>query len=447
MKRFLSILMAATLILAVMAGCGDSSSGTTDNKTLSIAVFEGGFGRVFWDDLIARFEAANPGVKVDMQISPDIGDMVSPQIASGNAPDLLSISFGEKSGLIQSMIKDNKLLEITDVFDGPQYDSDAKLRDKITPGFLESALSAPYGDGKIYFAPQNAGPMGLVYNKTLFDEKGWAVPVTWDDFFALGDKSKAAGIPLFTYQGIHAGYLESILWPSIAAAIGLEDFKKIEQYDEGIWKDQRVIDVLKMFEKIGTGGYLMDGTPALDHTQTQSAQMMNQALFIPNGTWMEDEMKDADRAEGYAFALTPPPVMKSSETRYIMSSCEQLSIPKDAKNPDLAKKFIRFFYTDLIVMKYMAICNAVIPTKNAKSLMQGILTDGVFGMFGAYEEPGAASLIVGFEALPEGSTVAFGGSQGEVFGPIADLMNGKITAEQWAAGIAKACAQITADKG
>ena len=39
--------------------------------------------------------------------------------------------------------------------------------------------------------------------------------------------------------------------------------------------------------KIGTDGYLMDGTVALNHTQSQTDMMMNKALFIPNGNWME----------------------------------------------------------------------------------------------------------------------------------------------------------------
>ena len=58
--------------------------------------------------------------------------------------------------------------------------------------------------------------MGLVYNKTLFEENGWETPVTWDDFFELGEKAKEKGIALFTYQGIYPGYLESMLWPALA---------------------------------------------------------------------------------------------------------------------------------------------------------------------------------------------------------------------------------------
>ena len=77
------------------------------------------------------------------------------------------------------------------------------LKDQVIDGLLDSAKCSPYGDGKIYIAPFDASPMGLVYNKTLFEENGWETPVTWDDFFELGDKAKEKGIALFTYQGIY----------------------------------------------------------------------------------------------------------------------------------------------------------------------------------------------------------------------------------------------------
>lgn len=89
--------------------------------------------------------------------------------------------------------------------------------------------------------------------------------------------------------------------------------------------------------KIGTDGYLMDGTVALNHTQSQTDMMMNKALFIPNGNWMEGEMADAPRADGFEFGLTCAPVLDDGETRYVMSSVEQFEIPANAKNPELAK--------------------------------------------------------------------------------------------------------------
>ena len=64
------------------------------------------------------------------------------------------------------------------------------------------------------------------------------------------------------------------------------------------------MEVLANIQKIAADGYLMEGTVALNHTQSQTDMMMNKALFIPNGNWMEGEMKDAPRADGFEFGLT-----------------------------------------------------------------------------------------------------------------------------------------------
>lgn len=440
MKKMLALLTALLMVLSMAPALAEDAP----TGELNLAIFEGGYGADYWHWAIETFEADNPGVKVNMQISPTIGDMIRPQIVAGDVPDFLNLNDNDQTGVVLALIKDNGLLDITDVFEGPQYDSDEPLKDKIIPGFLESARCAPYGDGKIYLAPGNASPMGLIYNKTLFAENGWEVPVTWDDFFALGELAKEQGIALFTYQGIYPSYMESVLFPAIASRIGLDDFKKITSFQPGIWTDSRVLEVLEQFEKIYTNGDLMSGTVALNHTQSQTDQMQNKALFIPNGTWMESEMADVPAAEGYAFGLTPPPVMAEGDTRYIMSGVEQFSIPAGAKNPELAKLFLRFLYTDASIAKYAELSGgAILATNNALELCRPYITDGVYGMFGSYSEPGAASLIVGFDAAPENSKILY---SDEIFQPLSDVMSGTMTAAEWAESIDQACQDIAAGK-
>ena len=471
MKRILGIIVAVLMLTSSLAGCvgsapaevpanptptdaatADSQPANTpptsnDNdgqgEVLNIAIFEGGFGPDFWVEVVSMFENDNPGVKVNMQISPEIGEIIRPQIVAGNIPDFLNLNVNDQTGIVLNLIQERGLLDITDVFEGPQYDNDATLRSKIIDGFLQSALCAPYADGRIFLAPSNAGPMGLVYNITLFEENGWSVPVTWDDFFALGEKAAEQGISLMTYQGIYPGYMESILFPAIASRIGLEDFAKITSYDPGIWLDPRVVSVLENFERVGTSGMLMPGTVALNHTQSQTDQMNNKALFIPNGTWMEPEMEDVPRAEGYRFGLTPPPVFNAGDTRYIMSSVEQFSIPAGAANPELAKLFLRFLYTDEVIAMYARLSGAVMATNNALELTKDYLSEGTYGMFGAYSEPGAAAIIVGFDAIPEGSLINPGD---EIFEPLADVMTGRMTALQWAENIDQAYQDIQAGR-
>ena len=62
-------------------------------------------------------------------------------------------------------------------------------------GFSEGFKSAASGlDGKQYFVPFYFYPWAVHYRKSLFEEQGYAIPTTWDEFKALCDTMTADGI-------------------------------------------------------------------------------------------------------------------------------------------------------------------------------------------------------------------------------------------------------------
>lgn len=439
MKKFLNATLATLLVALLLVG-GATAEGF-ENKTLEIAVFEGGFGSDYWYAVVEKFEEAYPGVKVNMQISPTIGDTIRPQIASGNIPDFFVLN-GESYPVITTMIIENGLLDITDVFEGKAIGSDEILGEKIIDGLLDCGVCAPYGDGKIYQAPLNAAPTGLVYNKTLFEENGWEVPVTWDEFFALGDKAKEQGIALFTYQGIYPGYLQYLILPSIRSATTEETFADITGYKEGSMKTPEVMAIMNNFQRLAQEGYILPGTVALNHTQSQQEQMMNKALFIPCGTWMESEMADSPRADGYAFAMAPSPVASSDASRYVFAAMETMSIPAAAKNPELAKEFLRFLYTDDAVMLFAEKANGVAPTKTATELVKSLISESMYNMYSIYNQEGVVSFIPAFDVQAQGSKVNL---NDELWNPAAEVVNGALSAEGWVQSIEDAFTQIRAE--
>lgn len=459
MKKAISTLLAAGMCLAVLAGCGEPTSSDSalstgmatentdtaegsaapedaaaadqfENKKLNIAVFEGGYGPDYWNEIVDRFEAAYPGVQVEMQISPSIGDVIRPQIVAGNVPDFIVMNDNDSTGLIASMIKEKGLMDLTDVFEGPGLDDDTLLKDQVNEGILETAKCQPYGDGKIYLAPFNSSPMGLVYNKTLFKEMGYEMPTTWDEFFALGDQAKKDGYALMTYAGIYPGYMESLLWPALASATGIDNTNDISSYVEGTYSTPEAMKVLENIARIGTDGYLLEGTAALNHTQSQTEMMLNKCLFIPNGNWMENEMAEAPRADGFEFGLWTAPVLQEGDQAYIMTSVEQFSIPANAKNPELAKEFLRFLYTEDSVRLFAEKANGIYALKDATELSKGLVSDGIYSMNAIYEH--GTSMVFGFAALPEGCKVV---PRDKVFKVLSDVMTGKMSAEEWAQGV------------
>lgn len=58
-------------------------------------------------------------------------------------------------------------------------------------GYTANALDPVTFDGHVYGVRDNLAPVVFWYNKALFDEFGYEIPETWEDYQALGDKLAA----------------------------------------------------------------------------------------------------------------------------------------------------------------------------------------------------------------------------------------------------------------
>ena len=145
-KKIVSMLLAAAMVLG-LAACGGSSdsgdSGSGDGKTLKVAAVETAYGQDMWKDVCAAFEEANPGVTVELTIDKKLEDVITPQMKSGEYPDVILRAVGAESGLTETFIKDNNLVELTDVLDMTVPGEDVTVKEKILPGFVENSIVKP----------------------------------------------------------------------------------------------------------------------------------------------------------------------------------------------------------------------------------------------------------------------------------------------------------------
>lgn len=356
------------------AGSGAASgAGAEISGDLKVAVFKGGYGDQVWKDAAAKFEKKYPGVKVQITADPNIGDVLRPQIINGDVPDFIYLASNNKSGLLQSMITDRQLADLSDVFEKNG------LKDKTIDGVLDGPTYQPYGDGKIYAAPLFYSVNGMWYDANLFRKNGWTAPKTWDEAFALADKAKQKGIAMFTYAAANApAYNENVTWPLVATAGGKQKLNSLFSYQANAWNDQSVTDMLKVYQKIHDGGYLLDGTLGMNHTQSQQQWLQDKALFIPNGAWIQNEMKDSPRADGFQFAFMPVPAVTSGQKQAVWSQTEEMYIPAKAKNITAAKAFIQFLYEDDIVKMFAKDTNSLPPLKNGAELVKGLVDDATY---------------------------------------------------------------------
>lgn len=415
---------------------------TFADPELNVAVFQGGYGREYWDSIAEAFMKDYPGTKINITASPKIGELVRPKIVAGNPPDFMYIAGSDNTPILDGLIKDKALLDLTDVFEGEALEGGVPLKTKILPGVLQSRASSPYDDGHVYLAPYNFGVMGLWYNKTLFDGKNIAPPKTWDELFAYAAVAKENGRALFTYQGLYPGYLEEVIVPAIFNVGGQDALNQFFDYDPAFWKSDTFKQVWGLLEKIATtDNGLMKGTVALNHTQSQTSFLQGKAMFIPNGTWFEDEMKDAPREDGFQFGFLGVPAFLADQHASAMTNVEQMVIPAKAKNPELAKEFLRYLYTEKSVKLNAEKAKGILAVTGAPDLAKASLTETTYNIYKAVDS-GMIAVNGKFKPVAKGSKY---NPSDEVYKPISSIMSKQMTLDEYGEKMTKLYTDINAE--
>lgn len=361
-KKLVAMALVSTMALSGLAACGDTKeekpaadTGKEEGKdngesgekqTLKLAAFKGGNGEKIWEDIAAAFEEEK-GVEVELEMSSELDKDLTKSIQKGEFPDVVYYNLGQKSGFTETMLKEGAIADISDVF------ADEELKGRLLDGITDGTDAQPFADGKIYLAPIFYTPTGFWYNKNLFEgeNKKYDLPTTWEEFFALGDAAKADGVSLFTFP--QSGYLDATIYSMLAQAGGTEFYQKAIKYDKDTWTSEEGKKVLDTLGKLVSPEYTEKDTVANANADggfkiNQQNVIDNKALFMPNGNWVIGEMA-ASTPEDFRWGMMPAPKWEGDETQTMYTFTEQMWIPAEAENMDLAKEFIKFMYSDTVV--------------------------------------------------------------------------------------------------
>ena len=354
-RKLMALALVSAMETSMLAGCGSSDDSGKDSgkdadkgseeTVLKVAAFEGGNGTQIWEDIAKAFEESHDGVKVELEMSPELDKDLTKAIQNGDVPDVVYYNLGQPSGFTETMLKEEAIADISDVFDD-------ELKDKMLDGILDGTDAQPYGDGKIYLAPIFYTPTGFWYNATLVGEgKQYEIPTTWDEFFALGEQAKKDGHALFTFPT--TGYFDATIYAMLAQAGGLDFYNDALKYDANTWTSDEGKKVLDTVAKLVGKDYTQEDT--VSNANADGGFKINQqnvidgkALFMPNGNWVIGEMA-ASTPEDYEWGMMGVPKWSEDESQSVYTFTEQMWVPADAPNMDLAKEFVKFMYTDEVV--------------------------------------------------------------------------------------------------
>ena len=194
------------LAVVLTAGCGAFGSGSGGDVTLRLVAADYGDSEAtstahFWDDVVHRFEEANPGIRVqiDLQTWNDIDKRVASLIAGGHTPDLV------QTGGFADQVAADRLYPATDV-----------LSIDVQADLLDSFSRAGQVLGSQYGIPFVASTRVFFYNKAVFAKAGISSPpATWEDLRRDAEliRGKVPGVlPYALPLGPEEAQAESMIW-------------------------------------------------------------------------------------------------------------------------------------------------------------------------------------------------------------------------------------------
>jgi ABC-type glycerol-3-phosphate transport system substrate-binding protein len=188
-RKFLAVTAAVAIGALGLAACGGGDAGdgeASGDGDVTLTFWQNsttGDGVAYWEQTIEEFEAANPGITVEMQSiqNEDMDGKLQTALNAGDGPDIFMARGG---GKLADVVAAGQAMDITDAI---------SAETKAAIG--EGVLSAFTVDGKVYGMPTAVLPGGIYYSKDLFAQAGITeTPSTLAELEDAVQKLKDAGI-------------------------------------------------------------------------------------------------------------------------------------------------------------------------------------------------------------------------------------------------------------
>ena len=303
--------------------------------------FAGGFGDDYIKYAAQLEQKLHPGITVKVQSIQKITEQLQPRFVAGSPPDVIDNS-GANLIPMTDLVRDAQLVDVTELLNAPSLDTPGKkVSETLFPGSQDNTIfdGKPYGINIAYTIS------GIWYSKPGFEKAGYTYPKTWADMLTLCEQIKKDGKAApWTYQGKYPYYIWGIVTNMLIYYAGGNDvLMKLDNLEPNAWSDPAVMRALDDLYQLWAKGYIMKGTSGLTHTESQTEWLKGNAVFIPCGNWLENEMKTVTPA-GFDMVVSNVPGYadgKGDQNAVNANGGETFIVPSKAKNPNGGLEYLR----------------------------------------------------------------------------------------------------------
>jgi raffinose/stachyose/melibiose transport system substrate-binding protein len=256
------------------------------------------------DDLVSKFEEANPDITVKMTTfaSEDYKTQLRVAVAAGNIPDVYTTNEGFT---FFEYVDRGAAMDLTDIAAAKGW------KDKVFPEFL----AADSRDGHVWGIPYATVHywQAIFYNKDFFDQNKIAIPTTIDELVQTADQVRKAGKSPVSFGDV-AG------WPAILLLGDLfmqqVDPTYVDKINSGAikWTDSEPAKkAFAAIAEMGQKGVFSPGFLTVDHQAAIQGWIGGKSAMLYNGTWWPNANGGSDEV-GFTIGVMPLPKIEAGMT-------------------------------------------------------------------------------------------------------------------------------------
>lgn len=308
---------------------------------------------------------------------------------------------------------------------GREYWSD-RLLDlsgmEFSSRYNTSMLNDISTDGKLYYLPGPAQVRGIVYNKTLFKEKGWEVPKDYEGFLELCKTIEASGI-----RSIQLGFQNQEVLDTAFVGYNFgnyfsrpQDLEWMDDYNQGIGSfGEQFGGALDVFQQMTDASVWKASDLEIDYSEREKMLFTRQCAMVEDSSLMA-KMGYSQTGTSDEFALMPffNPGSNNDWARLYMVC--YIGLNKHLAEPENKDKY------DLV----MEIMNYISTVEGQKMLSAD--TGAMYSSLIDATPPDVPEIEALIPALNQGRYAVFptlGNAQGALREGLAGMLKGTLTKE------------------
>lgn len=342
-KRLLSVILAATMTAALMAGCGGNGSKSSSKKSAAKGVDTSKEGdhelSVYAWDKNFNIPALEAAEKAYQKKDPDFKLKIIEQSQSSDVEDAVTLagSSNDYSSLPDIVLFQDHYFNRY-VHDYPKAWSDAINKTSINwDDFGQEKLSYSTIDGTHYGVPVDNGTVIFAYRTDILKECGYTIDdltgITWDKFDEIGKK---------VYQKT-GKYLLSMDGDGNDLPYMMLQAEGVSQFKDGkpnFVDNKTMVDIINVIAKLQKDNVLYLANDWSDYTdQTIVGDMV---AGVMNGNWIIPTIEQVKDNSG-KWEITSMPTLTGAEG-YASNGGSSLYITSNCKKTDLAADFLAYTF-------------------------------------------------------------------------------------------------------